>query len=163
MYPIPYGFLTDITFSSQKQAAQKFSRVSQSAVLHSNESLYILKNARFNANSSIVLSQGFDNGWKAYEITQSRFGFINFVKQNLPFVFGKEIKNHVLINNWENGWITQNASSQNLDIEIVYLPQYLGYIGFVLLILPVLVLIKFVHRFKALISMGKKSKTRPQI
>jgi len=91
-------------------------------------SLYTIESSRF--SSYIVLSQSFDKGWKAYQVN----GKPNFIKLALPFIFGKEIKNHVMVNNWENGWKINNSqlSTLNSQLIIVYLPQYLEYIGFIL-------------------------------
>lgn len=84
------------------------------------------------ANSYLILYQAFDNGWKAYEVDH-----YNFLTKTFPFFFGKEIKNHVPVNNWTNGW-----SVEKDNIIIVYLPQYLEYLGFVILIISALYLIK---------------------
>jgi hypothetical protein len=62
---------------------------------------------------------------------------LNFWSENFPFLFGNEVKNHVLVNNWENGWILSNKEQSNL--VIVYLPQYLEYLGFIILLLPIIV------------------------
>ncbi len=77
--------------------------------------------------SVLVYSQSFEPGWKAYEN-------------------GKELKEHVLVNNWANGWLIENskvksptfakasAGRQNSKITIVFWPQYLEYLGFGILI-----------------------------
>jgi len=80
-----------------------------------------------------VLSQSFNSGWKAYGVNK-----LNFVSEIFPFAFGKEIKQHILVNNWENGWILE-PKNDNRNIIIIYLPQYLEYLGFVTLIIPVLI------------------------
>jgi hypothetical protein len=40
-----------------------------------------------------------------------------------------------MVNNWENGWLLNNPQlvTPNAHYIIVYLPQYLEYLGFVLL------------------------------
>lgn len=85
-----------------------------------------LKNKRIT-----IYPYSYDPGWKAYEVKD-----INFWTENFPFLFGKEIKNHVKVNGWENGWLSGNYT---LDVNrysliIIFLPQYLEYFGFVLLI-----------------------------
>jgi len=81
--------------------------------------------------STLAYFQSFDQGWKAYEVKS-----INWPNTALPFFFGKELKNHVLVNNWANGWILEESivKNQNSKIIIVFLPQYLEYLGVVLLI-----------------------------
>jgi len=78
----------------------------------------------------LTFSYSFDPGWKAYEVQNS-----NFLSLYLPFFFGKELKNHVLVNNWENGWLLENShlSSVNSRLVIVFWPQYLEYLGFIIL------------------------------
>jgi len=84
-------------------------------------------------SSSSVLAyfQSFDKGWKAYEVKN-----INWPNTTFPFLFGKELKNHVLVNNWANGWIMEEAitKNENSKIIIVFLPQYLEYLGAILLL-----------------------------
>lgn len=108
-------------------------------------------------NQYLVLSQSYDKGWKAYRIRNQESGIRKILTDNFPFLFGEEITDHVLVNNWENGWkignqklvvssqlnneITTNYSLPT-TIVIVYLPQYLEYLGFALLLLiPILTFI----------------------
>jgi len=131
IYPIPYNFLTSLAFSSGLQS-ENFERLNYQSISHSNESEYLIKGARNSQKASFILSQSFDSGWKAYQVNK-----INWLSEVFPFLFGKEIKQHILINNWENGWIVAGNKQQS-DIIIVYLPQYLEYLGFIILIVPVL-------------------------
>lgn len=85
-------------------------------------------------NSYLILNQAFDEGWKAYEVNN-----YNFLTKTFPFFFGKEIKSHTPVNNWENGWQIKGASNV---IIIVYLPQYLEYLGFLILVIGIIYLIK---------------------
>jgi hypothetical protein len=63
---------------------------------------------------TIILNQSYHDGWNAY-------------------INGKKIKNHVLVNNWANGWVLdENAKG---DVKIVFWPQYLEYFGFFLVFL----------------------------
>ncbi|MCL5432667.1 MAG: hypothetical protein M1524_00940 [Patescibacteria group bacterium] len=79
-------------------------------------------------NNYLVLSQSFDPGWKVYEVQ-------SWLSAAFPFIFGTELKNHVLVNNWENGWVTENSKFEirNSKLVIIYLPQYLEYFGFILM------------------------------
>ena len=71
-----------------------------------------------------VLAESYEEGWKAYE-----FNNANWLDTALPFLFGTELKEHVLVNNWENGWIL-SPNSQNSKIIVIFWPQYLEYLGF---------------------------------
>lgn len=93
-------------------------------------------------NTIIYLSQSFNPGWKAYEINikNQRLKIKNIFINYFPFLFGKELKSHVLVNNWANGWLLQptNLDGQGTalslqNIVIVFWPQYLEYLGFALL------------------------------
>lgn len=75
---------------------------------------------RFVINSedkTILLSQAFDPGWHAY-------------------LNGRELKNHVLVNNWANGWVVPEGEcgSGECQVKIIFWPQYLQFIGFGLLL-----------------------------
>ncbi|MBI5620744.1 hypothetical protein HY949_03125 [Candidatus Gottesmanbacteria bacterium] len=54
-------------------------------------------------NATLILNQSIDPGWKAFTINTN-----NPIKlwlfETLPFLFGTQIKEHVLVNNWSNGW-----------------------------------------------------------
>ncbi len=80
----------------------------------------------------------YDNDWIAYQIKND-----SFWQKNIPFIFGKKLNEHVLINNWANGWILNNSSVNDNDSEfvVIYLPQYLEYLGFLILILSFVILI----------------------
>jgi hypothetical protein len=59
------------------------------------------------------LNQTYHDGWNAY-------------------INNKKIENHILVNNWANGWILDDTKG---DIKIVFWPQYLEYLGFFLVLL----------------------------
>lgn len=81
------------------------------------------KNPGSNSEKIFVLSSSYEAGFRAYE-------------GNL---FGKELKNHVLVNGWANGWSLDDKETET--IYIVYWPQVLEYLGFVvLLIVPIYLL-----------------------
>jgi hypothetical protein len=166
--PIPYRFLTglkivknQITDNSQQITKDNIS------VSHPNPSFYEIG---FNnetmkqcyneqcKNITLVLSQSYDSGWHAYQITNDWLTDSWYMKLLIP-LFQPEIKDHVLVNNWENGWrisrelvensqsssklvgnsqeLVKNGQSQ-LKIVIIYLPQYLEYIGLLLLLMTFL-------------------------
>ncbi len=86
--------------------------------------------------SFISYSQSFDSGWKAYEIKleAQNSKLKTFLVNMFPFLFGKELKNHVLVNNWANGWELNNSDSKSSKIVIIFWPQYLEYLGFGILL-----------------------------
>ncbi len=92
--------------------------------------------------SLFISSYSYNPGWHAYLVkTKDQKSKIKDVMAStLPFLFGKELKNHVLVNNWENGWIIPNTKlkTQNAKPVVIFLPQYLEYLGFLLLVSAVL-------------------------
>lgn len=109
VHPIPYDFLTGIKIVNQKRDE--------------------------NDGKFLVLYQAFDEGWKAYALATSNWPLATSIKMALPFLFGEEMIEHVLVNNWANGWTLENAqlTTDNSQLVVVYLPQYLEYLGFFLL------------------------------
>lgn len=122
IYPFPYSFLSQL-YLHKANLDPVIGNVLPSSAVKRNVTSYEVQ-LNQDKNSVLVLYQGYHEGWKAYE-TQ------NQISQVFPFLFGREIKNHVLVNNWANGW---ELSPGNHNIVIVFWPQYLEFIGFGLLI-----------------------------
>jgi len=149
MFPIPYTFLTSLRVGTVSTASLQNG---QFLTTHPNESLYILSGIK-SLPKTIVLSQSYDPAWRAYQVTNP-----NWLTTLFPFVFGKELKQHVEINNWENGWITANSQQPtvNSQIDIIYLPQYLEYIGFILLLATLDFLLDPLSRISQLLDRRKE-------
>ncbi|MBU3956754.1 hypothetical protein KKI19_00535 [Patescibacteria group bacterium] len=119
---IPFNFLIDIKMV-RKQTENNQRLLAPLKVQHPNPSFYRIEKEPIN-NQIFVLSQAFHPGWQAYEGNEK-------IPTILTPLFGKRIKSHVLVNNWENGWILDNQSK----IDIIFLPQYLEYFGFLIFLL----------------------------
>ena len=89
-------------------------------------------------NYILNLQSSFEKGFKVYEITCTN-KFTCLLKTTFAPVFGKEIKNHLLVNNWSNGW--EINTNKSLTVAVIFLPQYLEYLGFILLFLVFISLI----------------------
>lgn len=87
-------------------------------------------------NSILFDSSSFYDGWKAYKVKNSNF-LVNNFNNFFPFILGEELK-HVEVNGWE----INNADFNSNKVSIVFLPQYLQYMGFGLLLLTSLLLLK---------------------
>ena len=126
---IPYKFLTGIKLVKKDiQPEVKLTAINAS---HSNPSLYEIPVDQFEdiENTTLVLSQAFHQGWQAY-----------LADKNLPYFFtpvlGEKIEDHVLVNNWQNGWKLDNLSQdKDQKIVILFWPQFLEFLGFGILIL----------------------------
>jgi hypothetical protein len=141
--PIPYRFLTGLKIvKGNLNQPSTINHQQLISVDHPNPSFYevhLSENRQPKTdNQTLILSQSFDKGWKAYEITNKWFLDSWYMKLLIP-LFHKELPGHVLVNNWENGWNidltdqSSNIKNNEVHIVIVYLPQYLEYLGFVLL------------------------------
>ncbi len=137
--PIPYKYLTEISLTSSTSEMKNENKIILQFTKNNISDYSVQINSNMvEKNTILAFSQSYDDGWKAYSvgIKNKESGIKGFLLEAFPFWFGTELKNHVLVNNWENGWqLQQPATSdqQQATIIIVYLPQYLEYIGFILL------------------------------
>ncbi|OGH36541.1 MAG: hypothetical protein A2959_03555 [Candidatus Levybacteria bacterium RIFCSPLOWO2_01_FULL_38_23] len=79
-----------------------------------------------NPENVLSFNYSFEEGFRAYEINDD-----SVLNTLLPFIFGKQLRDHVLVNNWTNGWKMEDIKHQ---IVVVFLPQYLEYLGLGLII-----------------------------
>ncbi len=142
--PIPYSFLTNLKLVNSLKTDTATKQFTPKKVEHSNPAAYTVELSPIDKPTTLVLSQSFSNGWQGYAITDSQWGLVNNFKSFLPFVSGQRLTDHVLVNNWENGWILKPGPKQT--IILVFWPQYLEYLGFILLII---VPIWFLRRHKS--------------
>jgi hypothetical protein len=160
--PIPYKFLTGIKIDSGfriQDSGINLQKKNYIEVEHLNPSFYEVRfnNATVESafggdNITLVLSQAYDKGWKAYWIHDSRFRIYEWFNKVFPFIFGEPVgtpstgsgSRHVLVNNWANGWNLKSGELkvENGELVIVYLPQYLQYFGFFLLFAVIIYLKK---------------------
>ncbi|MEK7543914.1 MAG: hypothetical protein AAB557_03535 [Patescibacteria group bacterium] len=151
-YRIPYREMV-LLHSVNTQPQGPALSVDIDTVNHPNPAYYLAKlDPAPQGNQTLILSQSFDNGWKAYTINTnnpiiqlSNYPIKTWLFETLPFLFGTEIQDHVLVNNWENGWrLAERGISTNNPIEnkgtivIFFLPQLIQWFGFMLLPLPFL-------------------------
>lgn len=124
--PFPYNWLSRIetnpTTTNPQERPVSFKKI--------NKSLYSTSITDTQEQGVLVLSQSYEQGWHAYEVADSKSQILNSIREDFPFFFGKEFKNHVLVSGWANGWTGLN----NDKIVIIFLPQYLEYLGFIILL-----------------------------
>lgn len=76
------------------------------------------------------LGQGFDEGWGAFEIKNQ----IPKIKTLMPWWFGERLE-QVKVDGWQNGFVLPDSGSMIQDsreIAIIYWPQYLEWLGLLL-------------------------------
>lgn len=141
LYPLPYSFIQKIRFS--RFGTTKTGNIAQLEPVQFDQksfSRYIAR-VKSQADQFLVFDQAYHDGWVAYEVSAT-----SGIQQLVPFIGGKKLDTHVLMNNWANGWFvsaaTDSATSPNGEktIVIVFMPQYLQYIGFFLAILGTIIL-----------------------
>ena len=145
----PYRFLTGIKIikPSKNDSNNIISSISSYTVNKFSPGYYRINfemnNLKFPMSNMMVLSQSYDPGWKAYISTCLKSTLICTIKNFFPFTFYNELNDHVLINNWENGWVIDSDKiNQAKSFIIIYKPQYLEYLGFAMwLLLPLIFLI----------------------
>lgn len=142
--PIPYRWLSSVSVKPDTDTGQPVTTdgVAVSTVVsHPNPSYYVvaLNQKEVTKNETLILSQTFDTGWHAY--TKKSGSVPHWLFEAVPFLFGTELPQHVLVNNWENGWTIPTATEGQVVI-IFFLPQLLEYIGFLLLPVPFFFIIK---------------------
>ena len=154
LYPFPKKMLEQIIIepkSTNTSTASANMPLKPLAYSHTNPVLYTITTEDLTEKDILILSQAFDSGWKAYTISGNPDSIL---KKAFPFFFGTELTEHVKINNWANGWsLDATTLAQSEAIMIVYLPQYLQYVGFAL---PILILIIFLA-IKATTSLRRKT------
>ncbi len=117
--PVPYKFLSGIVLR-KGGGVGGVGRYEGVEVSHPNPSFYEVKikdggSGGVGGERTLVLSQAFHKGWVA-------FAWDGFVP--------KEVGEHVLVNNWANGWVLNGRYEGVEEIKIVFLPQLLEYLGF---------------------------------
>ncbi len=129
VYPIPYQFLKELKVVNNQVGRDFYSSLKKDDffVDHSNTSFYkiaVNDTAFSGLPLTLVLSQAYHPGWIAWE--------------DKPFI-GRKL-DHVLVNNWQNGWQLNKAG----EVYLFFWPQLLEYLGFIFLFLCLpCVLIRF--------------------
>ncbi len=96
------------------------------------QSIYWGNANRYQPYRIISNNQAFEKSWKAFQISTGN-SRLNGIQSTFPFLFGNEIKDHILLDNWANGWIIDNQSSS--QTVFIFIPQYLEFFGFIFIIL----------------------------
>lgn len=119
---VPNSFLANISLEKKELVR------SQATDLTYQKSNYTQYAAKINNPEGVItLFQAYDSGWRAY-------------------LNGKRLREHILVNNWANGWkIPEGTCQEECEVKIVFWPQYLQYTGFGLLIFS-LIWIGLVYR-----------------
>jgi hypothetical protein len=119
--PFPYNFLSSIKLINGNNVNRPPNTPVQD-VVHKASYYYKVDLAASSQKQYLILSQAYDQGWHAYFLNNA-----DVIDKFFPFL-GNELKSHVIVNNWENGWILNNTGKNN-QLILVYLPQYFESLG----------------------------------
>lgn len=98
-----------------------------------------------NLNTNIITNDAaYDDAWAAYIVPEE-----NFINKALPFINGQKIEKHVKLNGWANGWDVDSSKFkvQNSKLVIVFMPQYLEYLGLILAGIPIAILLALFTKY----------------
>lgn len=111
-YKIPYQELASQGYSTlPTESFHNFS------VYHPNPAYYRIELEKSGGPRTIILNQAYHDGWIALGIND-----------------------HVLINNWANGWIVPENTTR---VFLFFWPQLLEWLGFLLLPIPFLIFLRY--------------------
>lgn len=107
-------------------------KIPPGAIYHPNQSFYKITpdTNQINQSKYIVLPQSFDRGWIAFY----------FDCKGRPVCLPTFLTNHLLVNNWANGWSTGGIPSAPTSIYLFFWPQILEFAGLLLIPLTFLYL-----------------------
>ena len=92
----------------------------------------------------INLPQGYDKGWLGYQLKTNTNSPLSKLAYFAPWFFGDRME-HVEVNGWSNGWIVNNTTKDNqipdIEVVLIFWPQYLQFVGFGILVITASALI----------------------
>jgi len=147
VYPFFYEYLKNLKIVKKIAQINK-PDVNNYSVEKTGYYSYSVRNIeKITVDTTLTLNQSFDPGWKAYRVNNEKLRVKGWLNEKLPFLFGQEIKDHVLVNNWANGWVLRQGFGPRGDpssstIIIVFWPQCLEYLGFIFLILTFIIIFR---------------------
>lgn len=139
---VPFPYQTAMNLSTNNNTEGTTSSVNEVEYKSLNPLLY--KTSVPNSGEYLSLSFTYDKGWQAYAFKNDN-PISNLINYSLPFITGNRLDKKVLVDNWSNGWKIDKSGNY---ILIVYLPQYLEYLGLALTTgtLLILIIISFKER-----------------
>lgn len=140
--PIPFELLQAI-YSGRNEYRQKFSQRPIEAVRKAGFAYVIPLKTPLLADTAVIFHQAYEKNWKAY-IIPSALGSIPGIAYLSPLI-GKTLGNHILVNNWANGWTVSPENlktSADSTIVIFFLPQFLVWVGCAVFLGTIILLLK---------------------
>lgn len=151
-YVIPFDEISQIKYVFKSSPPAK--SIKKGCTKANKQNIYVYKvTASSCGDGTIILNRPYHKGWRAYEIKHQTLN-IERLMHYFPFLFAAEIKEHVTVNSWSNGWniddeVTVSSNSNNSQIILIYYPYYqrqLLVVVFGVLIVVLILLIKLVSK-----------------
>lgn len=130
--PIPLELLQGVKVENLGKKPQDETSARITKIDQYNPLLYSLSVKNPPSPYVVNLNYSYEKGFKAYYLTCG-FAFSCKVKAYLIPLFGREINDHLLVNNWSNGWVIDKKVKDNQRIVISFIPQYYQYFGLVMM------------------------------
>ena len=135
LYPFPKHFIEQTAFTAKYTVPLKPVYTKTAAhYTRKNSALFV---ASAKTDSYLSLSQAYDSGWLAFSFKDPP----NIFQQWLPFLGGQKLQDHILVNNWNNGWYVPKDAG--IHAVILYWPIYIQYLGQIMTMLALIVIIIF--------------------
>lgn len=135
MYPIPFHIISNIKLIKNTQMVTNNDTEIQINKLTPYK--YEISNKKLLEKDVIYFDQSYHSGWKAFIINNNSYSKV------LPYFFGTELKNHIKINNWANGWQLSEEIPSYKSIMIIFWPSLLMYCGYGFLFLSLIGILLF--------------------
>lgn len=137
LIPFPLDWLTSLSTTDSNQK----SVLTSLPATELNQLYYrILVPENLKNRTVLTLNTAYNKGWIAFESPGTKSPLASTLTAAFPF-FGKKLEEHVLVDNWANGWVLPASSSPQASINVLYWPQYLFYAGGLTSLLTLLFLI----------------------
>jgi len=168
--PFPYNFFQSIRWEGKNQKVNPINKKIKTEIKFKSPFVYQIEITHPLLNNSLlVLDQAYEKNWKAYfsetcNVERITCKIKNIFNTFFPFIFGKEIKDHVLVNNWANGFLVETSQSSSKlvatnsnqfqpvstnstqfqpIITIIFFPQYLEFLGFLMMGVGLILVLKY--------------------
>ncbi|PIZ62518.1 hypothetical protein COY16_04110 [Candidatus Roizmanbacteria bacterium CG_4_10_14_0_2_um_filter_39_13] len=146
LQPIPYEIVTEIHLNKADLTVQRpiFDEINYTKNSYTSYTFKLPDTIP--DNTMIVLSQSHDKGWNAYSVNCESSNLKCQISNFFPMIFGAQLNDHVRVNGWSNGWLLNDQLTSNLQnptssmIVLMYIPQYLEYLGLILLFISLITL-----------------------
>ncbi len=148
--PIPYQLLQAI-HSGQYDASQKTPQQPVNAIKNNGFMYTVPVTSPLLSQSTLILHQAYEKNWKAY-IMPAFFASLPGGALLSPLI-GQQIDEHVLVNNWANGWYVNTVPQIDgpYTIVIIFMPQYLAWAGILIFLCTIYLLMRrFVHKNRSM-------------